>query len=361
VVRHGAVLGVVLVAGCAPAGPPAQTDDAVTEPGSVGQVARVSCSTADVAGLSRQIIEEGNCVSPGAFSEVPEVDNLRLGDAVFAYLEEPARDALLSALAAAPSKTLTINSMLRTVAQQYLLHSWYEHRRCSIPLAAKPGDSNHETGLALDTSDSAAWRSDLTSYGFKWFGQKDKPHFDYVGPGAVSHKGVDIAAFQRLWNRNHPDDQLPEDGVWGTETASRMSKAPADGFPVGAQCDGHGGAGGSGAGGGPAGCEHEVNETGAALEAGCDPCAGAICAVDAFCCDTEWDATCVEQVATVCEDANPDDPPECEHDLCTLGAALLAECDPCADSVCAADIYCCETEWDEACVEQVATVCGESC
>ena len=36
---------------------------------------------------------------------------------------------------------MTINSMLRTVAQQYLLYHWYQAGQCSISLAATPGTS----------------------------------------------------------------------------------------------------------------------------------------------------------------------------------------------------------------------------
>jgi hypothetical protein len=36
--------------------------------------------------------------------------------------------------------------MLRTVAQQYLLYTWYQNGQCGIGLAAKLGNSNHETG-----------------------------------------------------------------------------------------------------------------------------------------------------------------------------------------------------------------------
>ena len=44
--------------------------------------------------------------------------------------------------------------------------------------------------------------------------------------------------------------------------------------------------------------------TGAALVSGCDGaqanCVATICGVDPYCCDTSWDATCVNEVATVC-------------------------------------------------------------
>src|SRR5262249_27193003 len=50
------------------------------------------------------------------------------------------------------------------------------------------------------------------------------------------HRGIDVRAFQRLWNRNNPGDKIAEDGEWGPQTETRMKKSPASGFPIGAQC-----------------------------------------------------------------------------------------------------------------------------
>ncbi len=51
----------------------------------------------------------------------------------------------------------------------------------------------------------------------------------------------------------------------------------------------------------------------------------------------------------------------CTHDICVAGSKLSKTCDPCAGAVCAADSYCCGTKWDSICVGEVASVCGESC
>lgn len=195
-----------------------------------------SCSTSSVKGLSKQIIAEARCINPDAYVALGTPGNLSVGSSVFGYLEKPARDKLVAALNANSGKTLTLNSALRTVAQQYMLYRWYQTGRCGISLAAKPGASNHETGLALDVSQYSTWKPILTNYGFKWLGSSDPVHFDYVGSGAVSYKGLDVKAFQRLWNRNHPDDKIDTDGVWGPQTEARMKKAPAGGFATGATC-----------------------------------------------------------------------------------------------------------------------------
>jgi hypothetical protein len=51
----------------------------------------------------------------------------------------------------------------------------------------------------------------------------------------------------------------------------------------------------------------------------------------------------------------------CKHGLCTAGNKLKASCDPCAEEVCAQDSYCCRTLWDNICVSEVHSICGETC
>ncbi len=57
-------------------------------------------------------------------------------------------------------------------------------------------------------------------------------HFDHLGSPDL--RGMDVHAFQRLWNRNHPEDPIDEDGLYGPQTEARLRASPADGFPVGA-------------------------------------------------------------------------------------------------------------------------------
>jgi hypothetical protein len=203
---------------------------------SVDEAVSAGCSTSQVAGLSLQIIAQGNCIAPGAFVELSAKPNVNFGGAVLPYMEEPARDALAQALDDNPGTQMQINSMLRTVAQQYLLYRWYQLGTCGIGLAATPGNSNHETGLAIDVQQYQAWQSILEAHDFAWLGASDPVHFDYVGPGAVDHKGTDVMAFQQLWNVNNPTDVLVEDGIYGPQTEARLKQAPAEGFARGATC-----------------------------------------------------------------------------------------------------------------------------
>ena len=62
----------------------------------------------------------------------------------------------------------------------------------------------------------------------------DPVHFDHLASQDLRDMGVE--AFQRLWNRNHPEDPIPADGTYGTATAKRLARAPSGGFATGATC-----------------------------------------------------------------------------------------------------------------------------
>lgn len=54
----------------------------------------------------------------------------------------------------------------------------------------------------------------------------------------------------------------------------------------------------------------------------------------------------------------------CGQDLCATGASttpLASACHPCVAQVCAADSFCCESDWDTLCVAKVGSVCGLQC
>src|SRR6185295_19304321 len=64
---------------------------------------------------------------------------------------------------------------------------------------------------------------------------------------------------------------------------------------------GPGGAGGApGVGGAPTGCAHDVCIEGGPLDATCSTCASAVCGADSFCCTSQWDSQCVNEVADNC-------------------------------------------------------------
>jgi len=89
---------------------------------------------------------------------------------------------------------------------------------------------------------------------------------------------------------------------------------------------------------------------------GADPCVTAVCQVLPGCCTTGWSAVCVALAAASCAA-----PCDCAHPICEEGPALAATCDPCAQALCAVDPYCCQNEWDDYCVNEAVLVCGIVC
>ncbi len=194
----------------------------------VRDAAQRTCSTSSVDGLSRQIIAEIRALSPGGFAKVPARANLIVDRNVFLYLDARARDGLLATLDAHRDKTMKVNSAFRTIAQQYLVGEWGSTKRCGVELAALPGESNHEQGMALDITDPLSWRPALEAHGFHWMGKSDRVHFDFVG--SQPRRGLDVTAFQRLWNRHHGDDRIAENGRFDSATRERLRRSPAAGF-----------------------------------------------------------------------------------------------------------------------------------
>jgi len=107
-------------------------------------------------------------------------------------------------------------------------------------------------------------------------------------------------------------------------------------------------------GGGSGECDHAADEVGTALDPSCDDCAATVCAFDAYCCETEWDQVCVDEAASECESS------DC-HDECEIGTPMGAECTTCTAAVCEADAFCCTDTWDQFCVDEVAELCSFSC
>jgi hypothetical protein len=202
----------------------------------VKEVVSGHCSTGLVGGLSRQLIQEMNLRVPHVLVGCEGLEVQAESAAVNLFLQPAAREALQAALRER-GKGLRVASAYRTVAQQFLLYRWYREGRCGIPLAASPGKSNHENGLALDIPTSlpefSLWKRTLGRHHWAWLGPSDPPHFTYSGGGVRHDLGeIGVRAFQQLWNRHHPEDRIPEDGAYGPETERRLAASPAEGFDV---------------------------------------------------------------------------------------------------------------------------------
>lgn len=184
------------------------------------------CSTSACNALSQQLIHQMNVMNPNTLVNFDEL-NVSLKNAAFPYLQAPAKASLAKAIQER-RQTMTINSGYRTIAQQLLLFNW--GRSCGYPVVARPGRSNHQSGLALDINDHNGWKPYLQKHGWRWFGNNDKPHFDYVGTGARDIRQATMKAFQQLWNNNNPSQTVAVDGTWGPQTEKCLNESPAFGF-----------------------------------------------------------------------------------------------------------------------------------
>ena len=182
-------------------------------------------STAVVNGLSQQLIYQLQLIVPDAFVSFNDL-NVDLLDAAFPYVQTPAKQALQRAIQDR-GQTMQVNSAYRTIAQQMLL---YNDRINNSNPVAPPGTSNHQTGLAIDIEDPRGWESYLMQYGWHPL-PGDPPHFDYIDGGTIDLRSKSILAFQQLWNQNHPDEMIDEDGGFGGQTEDALNRSPAPGFP----------------------------------------------------------------------------------------------------------------------------------
>jgi N-acetylmuramoyl-L-alanine amidase len=191
-----------------------------------------SVDTGKVGGLSRQIIAQTNTLGSNILLSIEGLnDRLSIvkSDSMHPFLQLGARQSLRQVLNEQSNLKMRINSAYRTVAQQHILHQLYVRQTGLIKLAAKPGRSNHENGLALDIEDFSKWKPILEANRWIWQGEKDKVHFSFsIGNNELGKIGVQ--AFQSLWNKYNPEDIMTVDGSFGDLTAERMNRSPAAGF-----------------------------------------------------------------------------------------------------------------------------------
>eukprot|EP01124_Arcella_intermedia_P012884 TRINITY_DN1927_c0_g1_i1.p1 TRINITY_DN1927_c0_g1~~TRINITY_DN1927_c0_g1_i1.p1 ORF type:complete len:230 (+),score=34.33 TRINITY_DN1927_c0_g1_i1:15-704(+) len=196
------------------------------------EIDAAGCSTAVIAPLSKQLVTGMQKLSPGLFTDLNTLTGLTLSDAAQAapYLQTTAATALQSAINEG-GQVMQINSALRTIAQQLMLYRWYLAGECGITLAAKPGHSNHNGGLAVDVENADTWIQPMQDNNWIKLGPQDPPHFDYKGPGQNVLQ-LSIKAFQLLWNDNNPNSTITVDGIYGNATETCLLLSPADGWPL---------------------------------------------------------------------------------------------------------------------------------
>jgi len=93
-----------------------------------------------------------------------------------------------------------------------------------------------------------------------------------------------------------------------------------------------------------------------------DTCEILVCALDATCCNDEWDALCAVQAGAEC--------PICGGgggsggiggDCCMANGSQGCEDPVCEAVVCSMDALCCTTEWDALCADQALIHCPGVC
>lgn len=188
----------------------------------------ITCSSSVAEKLSLQLIEEMNKIAPNSLASFAHL-NVDLLESVFPFLQPSAVAALERAINKR-GKKLLVNSAYRTIAQQLILFNFGQRGECGIGLVARPGQSNHQSGLALDIEDHGGWKPFLEAEGWRWLGEKDPPHFDFVGGGTKDVRQTAILAFQILWDRHNPGDSINDGGSYGPQTEARLNRSPVDGF-----------------------------------------------------------------------------------------------------------------------------------
>ena len=123
----------------------------------------------------------------------------------------------------------TVNSAGRTVAeQQEAINRWdkggvYNRPPYLYPPARPAGASNHVAGggVAVDIGDYNTFKQHSDAFGFKWFGQSDPVHFDFVGGGGGGATPFSQATLDRQrWLNTSRAARLAEDGLQGSATTA---------------------------------------------------------------------------------------------------------------------------------------------
>ena len=196
-----------------------------------------SCpSTGILKGLNDQLLAELQVIASGKLVDISGL-NVSLGSGAIPFVGGLTAKAKLEAAITAHGVTLHINSAYRTFAQQFLLfrEKNFGTAGCGITAVARPGASNHESGLALDIKNPLTWKPFLQAQDWRHFDPKDLPHYDFIG-GGTDLRSLGIMAFQSLWNKHNPTDRIDVDGAlllprWqDSETIKRLLKTPIDGF-----------------------------------------------------------------------------------------------------------------------------------
>ena len=186
------------------------------------------CNTGGLIGLANQIADI--LLADQASNVMDVTAHVNLGGAsTIPFLQKAAAQALIAAINEKGSKPSLVHA-IRVLPQQAAVSYWYLHgRKCGIKLAATPGTSPHERGIAIDINNNGAWRAVLKRHNWIWRGTADPAHFNFHGGHDPDFGREGIRAFQKLWNL-HNAEKIEEDGVFGPITLKKLGLSPVEGF-----------------------------------------------------------------------------------------------------------------------------------
>ncbi|MEC8320109.1 MAG: hypothetical protein VX012_01780 [Planctomycetota bacterium] len=99
-----------------------------------------------------------------------------------------------------------------------------------------------------------------------------------------------------------------------------------------------------------------------------EDCCDAVCAIDNFCCETEWDLVCASMAESTDECNGPDDAcplPQCGDadagNCCLPNGTPSCNSESCCETICNADPACCQVAWDSICANEAVASCPEIC
>ncbi|MBL4686569.1 MAG: hypothetical protein JKY37_18380 [Nannocystaceae bacterium] len=157
---------------------------------------------------------------------------------------------------------------------------------------------------------------------------------------------------------NSDPDDGPDDAPDTEGSDSGVTDAASSGTDGGATTDGgtttDGGATTDGEGSGDGGVAGDCCEANGTPSCDAQGCADAVCGADPFCCDTQWDDACVDiaagMAACECGGGGAEDAGG-GGDCCEAHENVGCEVAACEATVCGEDPFCCDDQWDEVCSE----------
>ncbi len=78
-----------------------------------------------------------------------------------------------------------------------------------------------------------------------------------------------------------------------------------------------------------------------------EACCELVCGLDPFCCETSWDGICVDLATDLCDGCGNANAGDC----CSGNGTQYCNDLACCEAVCALDPFCCDTQWDGICAD----------